>query len=107
MAITVLEGLALRVDLRSSEWRLLPICATIQKERWKANSIKLQPLSTVGTMKASAGAAWPWPLLYEASDLRDVERKALECPGAALPANGVICLRASGAASGNRTTALG
>jgi hypothetical protein len=25
-----------------------------------------------------------WPLPYEASDLRDVERRVLECPGAAL-----------------------
>ena len=41
---------------------------------------------------AEGGApAVSWPLLYEPSDLLDVERRVLECLGAALVIDGMIC----------------
>lgn len=43
-----------------------------------------------------------WPLPYEASDLRDVERRVLECLGAPLSANGMIYLLTSSAGSSSR-----
>jgi hypothetical protein len=51
----VLEGLAPRADLRSGEWRLLPICATIQKEWWKANFDKMATALDPGNRMTAFG----------------------------------------------------
>ena len=57
-----------------TEWSKRKVEGRRREKKW-------QPLSTVGTRKAERRT---WRGLYLASDLGDVERRVLECPGAAL-----------------------
>ena len=103
-AFTVLEGLALRIDPRSSEWRLLPICATMQNGQKEKKGRR--PLSTVGTRKAER-RTWRglYPMKPAICGTWSVESwNVWVLP---LSANGMICLLTSSAGfSSTRSRAI-
>jgi hypothetical protein len=78
---------ALRRTRGTREWRASPKCAIIQHGRktTKAPAPAENMANALNRWDEDGGApAQPWPIPYKTGDLLEVERRVLECLGAAL-----------------------